>query len=172
MVAELLVGYAVGKSGRTIVMADETKKFDTYEDFVEHMTILLSHNTYQEGTTTDRIQCFVREISKKLDAGSMMWNNSSGWMVALDYNEAHWGVSKGFVFSDPQGWAILGLTDKQIHVLYSCVHSKLLTGAKDLDECRSIQKAEQPDTSGCLPILAWLAVVIVLLLVANYFFRG
>ena len=104
MIAELLVGYAVGKSGRTMVMADGKKKFDTYEDFVEHMTILLSHNTYQDGTTTDRIQCFVREISKKLDAGSIMWNNNDGWMMAVksSHSQPDPFFNKGFVFSDPQ----------------------------------------------------------------------
>jgi len=158
---------------------DSTKKFDTYENFVEHMTILLSHNTYQEGTTTDRIQYFVREISTKLDAGSMMWNNNDGWLLVIRENQMIASTvltntnffNKGFVFSDPQGWGILGLTDKQIHVLYSCIHSILLTGAKDYDEWKikvemnkklSDEKNLQEVNQGCLPILAFLAAGIVL----------
>jgi hypothetical protein len=165
-----------------ITVFDSTKKFDTYEDFVEHMTILLSHNTYPFGTTADRIQYFVREISKKLDAGSQLWNGNDGWMLAFNssLSQSRGLFEKGFLFSDPQAWAILGLTDKQIHVLYSCVHYILLTGAKDYDEWKikteidkklSDEKLVQDFNQGCLPILAFLAVVIILLLVGNYFLR-
>lgn len=141
-------------------MSDSKKKFDTYEDFVEHMTILLSHNTYEGDVTTDKIAYFVREISKKLDSNTIGY---MGWNLALQQNTI--GVS----FSDPKVWAINGLTDRQILELYSCVHSILLTGAKDLDEWRSITKAEKPDTSGCLSFLLFLAVVgIVLYIIFNF----
>ena len=98
--------------------------------------MLLSHNTYSSDITTDRIQYFVREISKKLDVGAHLWRNDAGWMLALNNSllPSQNFFTKGFVFSDPQSWGILGLTDKQIHVLYSCVHCILLTGAKDFDE--------------------------------------
>ena len=146
-------------------MSESTKKFDTYEDFVEHIAILLSHNTYESDVTTDKIAYFVREISKKLDSNTMNWKSNAGWNLALDdstRNLAIGSAASGFAFSDPQGWGITGLTNKQILVLYSCVHSILLTGAKDLDEWRSIAKAEKPDTSGCLPLLVFVGFVILM----------
>jgi len=146
-------------------MFESTKKFDIYEDFVEHIAILLLHNTYPFDTTTDKISYFVREISKKLDSNTILWKNNVGWNLALDDRnknaEASMGNS-GFTFSDPQAWGIVGLTDKQILVLYSCVHSILLTGAKDLDEWRSITKSEKTDTSGCLPFFVFVGVVILM----------
>lgn len=101
-------------------------------------------------------------------------------MMAVKSSQLDSFFNKGFVFSDPQAWGILGLTDKQIHVLYSCVHCILLTGAKDYDEWKnkveinkklSDEKITQELNQGCLPILGLLAVVIVLLLVAKYFLR-
>lgn len=146
-------------------MIFSTKKFDTYEDFVEHIAMLLLHNTYPFDTTTDKISYFVREISKKLDSGATLRESNGGWNLALDDKNKNPAVSmfySGFTFSDPQAWGIVGLTDQQILVLYSCVHSILLTGAKDFDEWKSSQKLEEPDTNGCLPFFVFLGVVILI----------
>ena len=150
-------------------MFKSTKKFDTYEDFVEHMTMLLSHNEYPSDTNVETILYFVKEISKKLDSNTMMWESNAGWNFALDYSNRNLGIVSGFTFSDPQTWGIVGLTDKQILVLYSCVHSILLTGARDLDEWRSITKPKEIDTSGCLPFLLCLAIAgIVLYIIFSF----
>lgn len=153
-------------------MINSTKKFDTYEDFVEHMTMLLSHNKYPSDTNAETISYFVREISKKLDSKTMMWKSNAGWNLALDDSTRHLttgSVASGFAFSDPQAWGIVGLTDKQILVLYSCVHSILLTGAKDLDEWKILTKPKEIDTSGCLPFLLCLAIVGIVLYIIFYF---
>lgn len=169
-------------------MINSTKKFDTYEDFVEHMTMLLSHNEYPSDTNAETISYFVREISKIIDSKlvsmSEKRDNISNdfiigiiWCCILKTKKTKYYLT----FSDPQAWGIVGLTNTQILMLYSCVHSILLTGAKDLDEWKNItnvckleiEQIINPDPDKGLKTCLWIVYGtsgLIMLIVAIRFF--